>query len=81
MVILRAAPIFVIFLASATESKTAELFRVMFEELREGRVSRCFYAVYFLHRHFSLSVIIFCSRPYLQLSLCLAFSCSVSPTQ
>jgi hypothetical protein len=59
----------------------AELFRVLFEELREGRVSRCFYVVYFLHRHLCLSVIIFCSSPYLQLSLCLAFTLAVRSTQ
>jgi hypothetical protein len=81
MVILVSVPILVVCLAFASESKTAQLFRVMFEDLREGRVSRCFYAVYFLHRLLSLSVIMFCSSPYLQLSLCLAFTFAVSPTQ
>jgi hypothetical protein len=81
MAILVAVPFLVVCLASASESKTAKLFRVMFGDLREGRVSRCFYAVYFLHRYLSLSVIMFCSTPYLQLSLCLAFTSAVSPTQ
>jgi hypothetical protein len=81
MVILVAVPVLVVCLASAFESKTAHLFRVMFDDVREGRVSRCFYAVYFLHRYLSLSAIMFSSSPYLQLSLCLAFSLAVSPTQ
>jgi hypothetical protein len=80
MVILVAVPLFVVFLVPATQSKTSQLFRVMFEELREGRVSRCFYVVYFLHRHLSLSVIIFSSIPYLQLSLCLALTLAVRST-
>jgi hypothetical protein len=76
-----AVPFLVFFLASASESKRAQCFRALFEELREGRVSRCLYAVFFLHRLLSLSLIIFCSTPYLQLSLCLAFIFAVSPTQ
>jgi hypothetical protein len=81
MVILVAVPFLVVFLVVASESKMAEFCRALFDELGEGRVSRCFYAVYFLHRYLSLSVIMFCTSPYLQLSLCLAFTLAVSPTQ
>jgi hypothetical protein len=74
LIIVVAVPFLAIILASDSESKMAEFCRALFEELREVRVSRCFYAVYFLHRLHSLSVIMVCSSPYLQLSFCLAFT-------